>query len=189
MKGKLEGHVAGVMVGLEAGSLVTTRKAEVRVTLEGFEGDRHAGLTRLSDSRTPHYPRGTVIRNSRQVTIVSAEELAEVAAAMGLPALPPEWLGANLCLRGVPALTHLPPSARLYFPGDAVLAVEGENLPCRLPGEVIQSRHPDLPGLATAFPKAALHKRGLVAWVERPGTIREGDTARIEVPQQVVHTY
>ncbi|MCI0693409.1 hypothetical protein L0337_15565 [candidate division KSB1 bacterium] len=42
-------------------------------------------MTRLSDARTPQYPRGTEIRNDRQVFIVSAEELAQIATAMKLP--------------------------------------------------------------------------------------------------------
>ncbi len=185
----LEGQVESVMVCREPGTIATARQAEVRVSMEGFEGDRHAGMTMLSGSRTPYYPRGTVIRNSRQVSIVSTEELRLVAEAMGLPVLMAEWLGANLALRGVPNLTHLPPATRLFFPEDTVLVVEGENFPCVFPGQVIQAQHPDRAGLATSFPKAAMHRRGLVAWVERPGVIREGDGVRVDVPRQVLYSY
>ncbi len=161
------------------------RRPRVRVTLEGFEGDRHAGLTRLSDARTPHYPRGTEIRNSRQVSIVSAEELSAIAVDMGLPELRPEWLGANLVLGGIPDLTHLPPSTRLLFPHDTVLVVEGENLPCTLPGQVLQDRYPHIPGLVTAFPKEAIHRRGVLGWVERSGFICEGDPVTVRITRQV----
>lgn len=37
----------------------------VELDLGGIPGDRHHGLTRLSDSRERHLPRGTVIRNRR----------------------------------------------------------------------------------------------------------------------------
>ena len=92
---KVNGTVLKVMLGLEASSLVTTAQTQVKVTFAGLEGDRHAGLTYKSDSRTPHYRRGTEIRNVRQVSMISVEELQEIARRMDLPALEPEWLGAN----------------------------------------------------------------------------------------------
>ncbi|MFQ5614336.1 MAG: MOSC domain-containing protein [Anaerolineae bacterium] len=185
----LSGRVEGVYAGLQANSLVTTSLAAERVVFEGFERDRHAGLTRRAGPRESHYPHGTEIRNSRQISIVSVEELAEIAAAMDLPEIRPEWLGANLAFRGVPKLTLLPPSTRLFFPENAVLVVDAENLPCTDPGRVIQQEYPDRSGLDTLFPKAALHKRGLVAWVERPGLIRPGDEVRVEIPTQVVYDF
>lgn len=178
----LSGRVAGVYLGLDPHSLVTTRTDAAPVTFEGFAGDRHAGLTRPSDGRTPHYPRGTEIRNTRQVSLVSAEELTEIAAAMDLETVLPEWLGANLLLTGIPRLTRLPPGIRLVFSGGAVLAAEGENLPCAAPGKIIQARYPNIPGLAALFVKAAWGRRGLVAWVEKPGIIRVGDDVRLLQP-------
>jgi hypothetical protein len=184
----LSGLVVGVLVGLDASSLVTTRQREATVTFEGFAGDRHSGITRPSDGRTPQYPRGTEIRNSRQVSLVSTEELAEIAAAMGIPAILPEWLGANLITAGIPRLTQLPPSTRLFFDGGAVLVVEGENPPCPAPGKIIQEQHPDVTALVARFVEAAQGKRGIVAWVEMPGVIREGDEVRAEIAEQVFHS-
>lgn len=182
MDNPILGEVVGVYVGLDAHTLVTTRTHEARVTFEGFAGDRHAGLTRPSDGRTPHYPRGTEIRNSRQVSIVSVEELAEIAADLGVASLQPEWLGANLLLSGIPRLTRLPRGVRLVFSGGAVLAVEGENLPCIAPGRIIQEAYPSVPGLAARFVQAAWGRRGIVAWVERPGVIRAGEQVRLLHP-------
>ncbi|HEY7908837.1 MAG TPA: hypothetical protein VIC60_08170 [Thermomicrobiales bacterium] len=162
--------------------LVSARVPEVRATLKGLEGDRHAGFTRLADARVPQYPRGTEIHNSRQVSLVAEEELAEIAANMGVPVIEPEWIGANLVLRGVPHLSHLPPMTRVYFPELAALALEGENHPCLFPGKAIQHAYPAMPGLGKQFPKAAYHLRGVVGWVERAGMIREGDTVRIALP-------
>jgi hypothetical protein len=183
MKIDAEGVVCGVFVGYDKASLATTLVEEALVTFAGFEGDRHVGITRLADSRTPQYPRGTEIRNSRQVSLVSEEELGEIAAAMGVPEVAGAWLGANLCVRGILSLSFLPPSTRLVFPGGAVLVVEGANLPCRGPGEVIQSHYAERGRLTSRFPKAAMHRRGLVAWVERPGIIRVGDVMGVSLPQ------
>jgi len=156
--------------------------------MEGFEGDNHAGMTMLANSRQPYYKRGTIIRNFRQVSILSVEELAQVARRMELSQVLAEWLGANLLLRNVPNLTQLPPSTRLFFPQDAVLVVEGENFPCNGPARLIQNQFPTMPNLVAAFLKYAMHKRGLVAWVERPGYIGTGDTVRVEVAPQVSYS-
>ncbi len=168
--------------------LVSTPQATVRAQLEGIEGDRHAGWTRKADARVPFYPRGTVIRNTRQVSLVSVEELAEMAAALGLPTVEPSWIGANLAIADVPRFSRLPPMTRLFFPDTCVLVLEGENHPCVFPGKALQAANPGIPGLVKNFPKAAHHRRGLVAWVERAGTIRSGDSVRIVVPEQCTYS-
>ena len=75
-------------------------KAEVsglELLFSGIKGDFHAGLTRKSDVRTiRQYARDTDIRNVRQLTIVSEEELVEIAALMDIPEMKAEWLGANV---------------------------------------------------------------------------------------------
>jgi len=176
------GTVNYVMVGFDQNSLVTAMVGEVQVTLEGFEDDKHAGLTRIAGARDPKKKRGEKIRNNRQVTIVSIEELGLIAGELDVPAIWPEWLGANLALSGIPNLTMLPKGTRLFFPADTVLLVESENKPCIHPGKIIQEQDPDKPGLATLFPKAAMHKRGLVATVERAGAIRQYDEVRVVLP-------
>lgn len=192
----VEGRVAEVLIGIspplndleakrtspDADYLVTTPVPQVHVNLEGFAGDRHAGFTRLADSRTPFYPRGTVIGNSRQVSIVSVEELTALAAALGVPRIEAAWLGANLLIEGVPRLSTLPPMLRFFFPDEATLQITAENHPCVFPGKAIQRRYPEIADLERAFPRHARGRRGLVAWVERPGTIRRGDTVRIVDP-------
>ncbi len=196
MKRELRGDVSRVLVNEDRervernpAAMISTAYQSVRVTLEGVEGDKHSGFVRLSDMRTPHYPLGTQIRNTRQISIVSDEELISIAAALAVPEVLPEWLGANLALRQIPQLTSLPPSTRLFFPRDAVLVVEGENMPCLFPGQVLQRQYPGIAGLASRFPKAALHQRGLVAWVERAGVIGEADEVRVAVPPQVIYSF
>lgn len=180
----LTGAVRGVYLGAQTDTLATTPVAALTLTLEGVAGDKHAGWTRRADARVPHYPRGAVIRNERQVSLVAEEELAAIAAQLGLPAIDAAWLGANLLVAGVPAFTLLPPGTRLTFAGGATLRVSGENQPCTGPGKVIQQHHPDQPGVGARFPKAALHRRGVVAVVERPGVIAAGATFTAQLPDQ-----
>ncbi len=185
---KIEGLVESTLIATAPKTLLSYQQEAVKVTMEGLEGDNHAGMTMLANSRQPYYTRGTVIRNFRQVSILSVEELAQVARGMALSEVRAAWLGANLLLRNVPNLTQLPPSTRLFFPQEAVLVVEGENFPCNGPARLIQSQFPDTPNLAAAFLKHAMHKRGLVGWVERPGYIGAGDTVRVEVAPQVIYS-
>ena len=185
----LTGTVTHLLIGQSRHTIESSNVARVRATFEGLVGDVHVGLTRRSDVRVPHYPRGTIIRNTRQVSILSEEELADIAEKLNLPQVLPAWLGANLALRGIPDLTMLPPSTRIFFPEDAVLVVDAENMPCIGPGEAIQQHYPDMPKLMQRFPKAAMHKRGLVGWVEREGYINEGDSVKVQLPPRIVYSY
>ncbi len=189
MKNKLIAIVTGIYIGQHLYTIESSRVHRLKATFEGLEGDLHAGMTRLSDMRVPHYPRGTVIRNTRQFSMLSVEELAEIAQALQIPQVLPEWVGANLAMQGIANLTMLPPSTRIFFPGDAVLVVDAENMPCIGPGEAIQQRYPDVPKLVQRFPKAAMHRRGVVGWVEREGYIAEGDTAWLLLPPMVTYSY
>jgi hypothetical protein len=175
------GTVRAVLVGRDPRSLVSTPQLRVNVTFEGFEDDRHSGITHPSDGRTPFYPRGTEIRNHRQVSLVSVEELAQIAGALNLPEVRPEWLGANLLVEGIPSFTLLPYMTRLFFGSGAVLVVTDETLPCSDPGKVLEEQFPQVSGLAAEFPRAALHRSGLVAVVDRPGVIQVGDELRLHI--------
>lgn len=180
---QFNGAVSGLYLGLQPGSLLTTPQTQVQATFAGFAGDLHAGLTRKSDGRTPFYPRGTLIRNERQVTIVSPIELTQAATDLGISEIRPEWIGANLLIDRIPNLTLLPQGTRLFFASGAVLLVTGENQPCTSAGKAIEQQV-GRPGLAQRFPKAAVHRRGLTATVERPGLIRLGDAVTAEVYEQ-----
>src|SRR6478672_8004749 len=124
---KLPAKLAGLLIA-DGQGFPTRPVPEARLDLEGFvlpglSIERHRGMARAADARVPWYPRGTPIRNSRQVSIVSSAELAEIARALGIPEVKPEWLGANLVVDGVERLSMLPRGSRLFFPGDAVVAV------------------------------------------------------------------
>lgn len=179
----LGGRVAwlGVVADRDA-SLRSGAVDAVELTFAGIAGESHAGLVRPSCSRvTAQYPKGTPIRNVRQVSIVSAEEMAAIAAAMDLPALRPEWLGANLVVADLPDLTLLPPSSRLVFAGGAALVVDMENGPCQFPAREIEREHA---GKGARFIAAARGRRGVTAWVEREGRVALGERFRLHVPPQ-----
>jgi hypothetical protein len=175
-------------VGFAPGrDFVTTAAPRLELTYAGIPGDLHGGLTRPSGVREPWYPRGTPMRNERQLTILSAEENAEIAADLGLPELRPEWIGGNLLLEGVPRLSLLPPRSILMFPSGAAIRIDGDNGPCRQSGRAIARHWPDRPEVEFGFVKAAKHKRGLVGWVEREGRVTPGDTVKIRVWEQALY--
>lgn len=167
----------------------TEAAGELALTFEGIADDLHAGLTRRAGSREPWYRRGTEMRNERQLTLVAPDELARVAAAMALPELKPEWIGANLLLDGLPDLSMLPPASLILFEGGATLKIDAQNAPCRLAGRNVARRAGMADALAgeMAFPKAAARLRGLTAWVEKPGTVRLGERAVVRVPEQWIY--
>ncbi|WP_303831650.1 MOSC domain-containing protein [Asticcacaulis taihuensis] len=173
--------VAEILIARGDG-FVTEMTGEVMLLFGGFAGDRHFGLTRASCSRTPWHARGTPISNTRQISIVSVEECAAVASAMGVARIYPSWLGANLAVKNIADLSALPPSTRILFPSGATLFVTEENVPCKLPGKVIAQEygHPDLAG---DFVKAAMHKRGVLALVEREGLIKTDDRLKLVMPR------
>ncbi|GIT89874.1 molybdenum cofactor sulfurase [Jannaschia pagri] len=154
----------------------------LEVTFAGPVGEDHGGLTRPSCSRvTSQHPKGTEIRNTRQLCVMSAEEMSDIARTIGVETFDPAWAGASVVISGIPDFTHLPPSSRIQGEDGTTLVVDMENRPCHLPAPVIDT---DAPGHGRAFKSAAKGKRGVTAWVERPGTLRVGMQVRLHVPDQ-----
>ena len=177
---QLEAHVQALYVG-DAKGLEKSPRDWLEFTLEGIVGDKHAGFTKPADARNPEYVRGSLMRNDRQWSAVAPDELAEVAKLMGVEQIEAGWTGANLALTGIPHFTMLPKGTKLVFPSGAVLVVEAENMPCTGPGRVIASKYPETKLTPQRFPKAGMHKRGLVGVIERAGIIHVGDTVVIQV--------
>ena len=183
---RTSGIVTGCWIVLDEG-LESTPREGLTLNLRGIVCDRHSGFMRTSGPReAPFYPKGTLIRNDRQVSLVSTDEMAAIQAAMGLEGLDPAWLGANLRIAGIPDFTKLPATSRLRFSGGAVLVVHHENHPCGAPGDVIARHAPELHMPKKAFIEAASGRRGLVGWVERAGEIRIGDTAEVYVLDEII---
>lgn len=155
---------------------------EMPLSFAGAVGEVHAGLTRPSCSRVlSQYPRNTEIRNVRQLSVVSAEELDEIARTLGLEAVDPAWVGASVVVQGITDFSHIPPSSRLQNQHGATVTVDMNNRPCILPAKTIEEQHP---GHGKAFKAAAKGKRGVTAWVEREGVFRLGDRLRLHIPDQ-----
>ncbi len=172
----------GLMAPRETLAPVAGPVQDMALGFEGQLGSPYAGRTRPACSRvSAQHPKGTEIANVRQLTIVSAEEMAEIGAALALAPFDPAWAGVNLVIEGIPDFTHVPPSSRLQAENGTTLVVDMENRPCHQPGMAIKAVHP---GKGKGFSAAARDRRGVTAWVERPGTLTLGDRLRLHVPDQ-----
>lgn len=158
------------------------------LTFSGQSGDCHSGLTRPACSRTlAQHPRGTTIRNVRQLSIVSEEELRQIAVCMGVPSIEPASIGASMVVRGIPDFSRLPPSSRLQSTDSgATLCIDMENRPCSTSGRAViedvaidrQVRAPK------QFKDNSQGLRGVTAWVEREGYLNVGDQLKLHIPDQ-----
>jgi len=162
--------------------ITSTPVTEMPLTFAGYGPETHGGLTRPSCSRVlKQHPRNTEIRNTRQLCVVSAEEMAEVAADLGIADFDYAWVGASVVLEGIGDFTHLPPSSRLQGPDGVTLVVDMLNEPCQEPAVTIAKA---TDGMGKKFKTAAKGKRGITAWVEREGVLRIGDVMRLHMPTQ-----
>lgn len=171
------GHVAA-----EGDSIRAAQRDMLELSFDGVAGERHAGANASSCVRVRNlHPEGTEIRNVRQLSVLSQEELDATAREMGLETLDPAWLGASIVVKGIPDFTHIPPSSRLQGPDGCTLVADMENRPCIFPGKEIEA---DKAGFGKAFKPAAKGRRGITAWVQRPGSLRIGDPLTLFIPDQ-----
>lgn len=185
---KLVGTVGGLLRA-SGDDFVTEKVSQLQLDFEGVAGDFHRGRTRRSGGREPWYPRGTEMRNERQVSIVADDELAKIADGIGIARIAPGWIGTNLVLDGVPRLSFLPAGTLLFFQEGVTLKIDSQNGPCRLAGRSVADHAgmADREAGALLFPKVGRRLRGLVAWVEKPGTITEGEAVSVRVPEQWIY--
>lgn len=176
-----------VWLGRVADTEPTLAAHPVKTLNLGLGGDaeeRHFGITRGACVRVKAlYERGTEIMNVRQLSVLSQEELDQIAQDMGLETLDPAWIGASIVLKGIPDFSHVPPSARLQGDSGVTITVDMENRPCVLPGRVIETARP---GYGKSFKAAATNRRGVTAWVERAGALSVGNKMRLFVPDQPI---
>lgn len=155
--------------------------------LAGVPGSRHHGWTRPSDSRVPYLPRGTPMRNTRALSIVSAEDLADAATRLAIPRIDPRWIGASVLTEGIERLSYLPRGTHLFCDGGAILIVEDMNAPCRGAGAAIARHTPGRPELELEFPKQCQRLRGLIVSVEHPGALTAPSAITARLPEQWVY--
>lgn len=174
---QLTGKVVSVHTGGNK-NLSKDEQPSIRVELDGIVGCLHRGYVRKCWDGDKQ-PKGSPRRNERQWSAVSVEELAEIAADMGIEGpITAASVGANLCIEGIPELSRLPKGTLLRFPSGTELIVEEYNPPCRYMGEEQAKLH-GVP--ATAFPKASKLKRGIVGVVEAAGEISAGDEVTVTI--------
>ncbi|MGP6087338.1 MOSC domain-containing protein [Antarctobacter jejuensis] len=172
----------GVVTSDDRSELLAERCDVLDLTFEGVAGSVHGGATRPSCSRVKsQYPRGTEIRNERQLSIISEEELAEIAAALGLDRIDPARLGATMVVKALPDFSHVPPSSRLQAPSGATVTIDMQNRPCQFPAKSIEAAEP---GKGKGFKPAAEGRRGVTASVAREGRVALGDVLRLHIPDQ-----
>lgn len=175
--------VQAVLLARDPDILVSVRASKLELDFGGVVGDRHHGVGTVAGSRQARfYPRGTTIRNRRQLTVVSVEELDDIARRLELLEVRPEWLGANVLVRGLSGFSALPIGTRLLFPSGVGLVCEGVNQPCRLPAQVLQELFPGSRA-QSRFVREATGRRGISASVECPGRLTAGSEARIFLPE------
>ncbi len=157
------------------------------LTFEGITGDYHEGISRNSGGREPWYPRGTEMRNERQLSMLSAAELAIVAQRLDIPVIRPEWIGCNILMGGIDNLSFLPPRTILMFEGGATIRIDGNNGPCKVSGRAIAAHYEGREDLALGFSREAKNIRGLVGWVEKTGVIKKGEAFTGRIPAQWIY--
>lgn len=172
----------------EAGGTLRSEPLDtVDATLDGFPGEAHGGATRPACTRVKtQYERGTAIRNVRQLSILSAEELAQIAAKMEMDRIDPAWVGASMIVEGIPDFSHVPPSSRLMAPSGAGITIDMENRPCIYPGREIEK---EAEGFGKRFKPAAKGLRGVTAWMEYGGRLSVGDELVLHIPDQPIWTH
>jgi len=177
---KIFGRVDSLYIGKDKG----VRKepcAQLEVRPDGIVGDRHSGDLKKADGRDKGIVRGTMIRNWRQWSAISAEELEIMRQNLNLEELDGSLLGPNFILSGIRNFTQLPYGTLLKFP-HAELFVEAENDPCTQAGKAIATVHRGIS--PHTFVKAAWHVRGLVGVVSKAGIIYAGDNLEIIFPDE-----
>ena len=181
---KIKAKVVSVHTGA-SDQLNKDEQTSIIVELDGVVGDRHRSFEREAWAGNDKQPEGTVRRNERQWSAVSAEELAQIAEAMDLTEpLTAAAIGANLCIEGIPELSRLPRGTILRFPSEAELQVENFNPPCLDMGVKLAATmktHSGVPLEDTAFSKASKLTRGIVGVVEVAGIINPGDEIDVTV--------
>lgn len=170
-----QGIVKNVLVMEPGMSPVSKPHTSIKLNDKGVEGDSHAGLMMKKE--------GIELPNTRQVSLVSVEELQAISSELDIEQIKPDWIGANILVSGIPNLSKLPKGTKLEFQNGAVLIVEETNTACSSAGRAVQEHFSPSHKIGSRFPKAAIGKRGLLAWVQQTGNISVGDTVTLHLPR------
>jgi len=150
----LPGHVASLHLHpAESGAPLQAVE-----TLEVVEGKGIAGEARYFGRRS----RDTGQPTRRQVSLIEREQIAEHAAALGLPAIVPGAVRSNIETTGVNLIALL---GREIVIGEAVLRLYAPREPC-----------PKMDAICQGLRARMMNQRqGVMAEVVRSGRVRVGD--------------
>ncbi len=178
----IEVRVAGLFVG-QFDQVRSVSADRLEFDYDGIVGDRHYGPTKkvsVRDKPLQKVEGGPRMRNNRQYSALSQEELGEISRILGYT-VTPEAIGANIVFTGCPQLTLVEWQSVIFFESGVALRVHRDNWPCRIAGGSVQADYPDeLDRLDVKFVAAANGRRGIVGWVEHPGFVHIDEVARIE---------
>src|SRR5436190_10259640 len=149
MKHLTGGRIAGLYVGDSKGT-VKRPVSSLLLTMDGIEGDAHAGRTQKTGAREPAFRRGTTVANTRQLSLVSIEELNEIASRLGVTHIDPAWMAANIATEGAGPITQLPLGTLLRASSGACIYIAELNSPCRVAAHLI-AEHVAYAGDVSAF--------------------------------------
>ena len=158
---------------------------KLTLTWDGIKQDKHASRTVVAatqDALANAVTKGSEILNLRQISLISQEELNEIALKMNVNEIPLNFMRANIVTSGFKHLTQLPFGTQIHFEFGAVLLLTGENHPCGVTGKRIQESLLEEKNIIASFVKEGEHKRGVTAIVLRPGLIYAGQEARVRIP-------
>jgi len=168
-------RVEAVCLSVEGVRVAKAPQDEAFLGPHGFVGDRHEAEYRRGRD-------GSLQPNHRQWSAVSTEEVADVCAAIGVPAFLPGEMGENLRLAGV-KLASVPAGSVLELPSGARLLVAGRNDPCVNAAAELSRKYG--PAVGRDFVKESFGRRGVIGRVLETGAVRPGDAVRILVPDGV----
>ncbi len=163
--------------------LVENNEPQLELDLEGVIGCKYRGFSRLSDEddqilfNDRNFPSNIVVRNWRQVSIGSIEELEALSAKLGVQ-ITPALLGINVTLRGIAGLSSLEKGTVLSFPNQTILTVESAIIPRRIHAYKVARLYPEIE--TELFLNSARNLRGLVSSVFRSGIINLEDPVQIK---------
>ncbi len=151
-------------------------KAIELIAGHGVRGDAHCGAKVRHRSRVAAHPDRP---NLRQVHLIPAELLVE-SKERGF-ALQPGELGENITTAGVDLLA-LPCGTRLRIGESTAIEMTGLRNPC---WQIDAFKPGLLAAVLSRAPDGSLARKcGVMAIVERGGSVRPGDPIRVELPPE-----